>query len=439
MEPIKQQHQDLDAIVVGGGLAGLAAASYLARAGRRVALYEKSANLGGRAVTQERGGFYFNLGAHALQDKSDATQVLAELGVPYSGGKPQTIWGSRDGEMHIFPAGPLSLLRTALLSPAAKLEAGRALIALQTASVRDLQGVSFADWLRRSVTYPEVRALLEAAARVLTYTNAPEMLSAGLVAERLRLAAKATVIYIDGGWQTLVDGLRRVAEKSGVEIVTGAGVEAIEQSDGSVTGVRLRDGSTRSARSVVIAASPHDASRLVGGEAGATLRRWDERAEPARFACLDVALRSLPAPDRPVVVGIDKPLFFSAQSLYSKVAPEGQVLAYTFKYLEPGVATDAAEDRRELEEWLDLVQPGWRDQVVDQRFLPHMEVSNAIVSAAQGGIAGRPGPEVPGVRNLYVAGDWVGSRGMLVGASLASARTAARMIIEARQPALVAA
>lgn len=41
-----------DVIVVGGGLAGLATASYLARAGLDVMLFEKSSCLGGRAATQ---------------------------------------------------------------------------------------------------------------------------------------------------------------------------------------------------------------------------------------------------------------------------------------------------------------------------------------------------------------------------------------------------
>lgn len=53
-------------IVVGGGLAGLAAATYLARAGARVTVLEKSANLGGRAASDSPQGFALNRGVHAL-------------------------------------------------------------------------------------------------------------------------------------------------------------------------------------------------------------------------------------------------------------------------------------------------------------------------------------------------------------------------------------
>jgi phytoene dehydrogenase-like protein len=55
-----------DVVVVGGGLGGLAAATYLARSGRTVTLFEKSRALGGRAMTQANGDFRFNLGPHAL-------------------------------------------------------------------------------------------------------------------------------------------------------------------------------------------------------------------------------------------------------------------------------------------------------------------------------------------------------------------------------------
>jgi phytoene dehydrogenase-like protein len=66
-----------------------------------------------------------------------------------------------------------------------------------------------------------------------------------------------------------------------------------------------------------------------------------------------------------------------------------------------------------------------------------MTVYHALVTAAQGGTAGRPGPAIRDVANLYVVGDWVGPQGLLADASLASARRAAHLI--ARAPELRAA
>ena len=75
------------------------------------------------------------------------------------------------------------------------------------------------------------------------------------------------------------------------------------------------------------------------------------------------------------------------------------------------------------------MQPGWRDVLVARHFLPAMTVSHALTTAAQGGTVGRPGPHVPGIHGLYVAGDGVGPEGLLADASLASAQRAAEMIL----------
>jgi len=92
-----------------------------------------------------------------------------------------------------------------------------------------------------------------------------------------------------------------------------------------------------------------------------------------------------------------------------------------------------------LEDLLSSVQPGWRSAVVRKRFLPELVVTNAMAAAAQGGLGGRPGPAVPDVPGLYVAGDWVGREGMLSDASLASARAAAHAILAAPRRASAAA
>ena len=55
-----------DVAIVGGGLAGLAASIYLAKAGKKVIVLEKSNHLGGRGMTINKNGICMNLGAHAL-------------------------------------------------------------------------------------------------------------------------------------------------------------------------------------------------------------------------------------------------------------------------------------------------------------------------------------------------------------------------------------
>jgi phytoene dehydrogenase-like protein len=178
----------------------------------------------------------------------------------------------------------------------------------------------------------------------------------------------------------------------------------------------------------------------VRGGADAALQQWVAAATPVTAACLDVALQRLPQPRTLFALGIDQPLYLSVHSAVARLAPAGAATIQVAKYLPVRARNDPRADERELEGLLDLMQPGWRDAVVERRFLPSMVVYNALVTAVTGGIAGRPGPAVPDIKHLYVVGDWVGPEGLLADASLASAKRAAELIVRSSaQPAAVAA
>ena len=70
-----------DSIVVGGGIAGLTSAVYLARGGQKVLLIEKNKECGGLVNTFERDGFHFEAGARALEDAGIIFPMLADLGI----------------------------------------------------------------------------------------------------------------------------------------------------------------------------------------------------------------------------------------------------------------------------------------------------------------------------------------------------------------------
>ncbi|HUI26375.1 MAG TPA: FAD-dependent oxidoreductase [Candidatus Kryptonia bacterium] len=415
-----------EAVVVGGGLGGLAAAIYLARAGRSVTLFEKSRALGGRAATQVENGFHFNLGPHALYRSGAGVKVLRELNVSFSGGVP-TVAGSyaiAGGKRHTLPGGFVSLLTTSLFGIVGKLETARLLGAVQKIDAQAANSVTVRDWLDRSIRNREVRQLVQALFRVATYANDPDRQSAGAALEPFQMALADNVLYLHGGWQTLVAGLRAGAEAAGVEILGGTRATGVIH-DRAVRGVRLADGTTHDAAAVIIAATPSDAAALVPD--CHVVRRWADELAPVRAACLDVALSRLPQPQARFALGIDRPMYLSVHSAVAKLAPEAAATICVAKYLAPG-ASDSKADQQESERLLDLVQPGWRDVVVERRFLPNMLVSGALVTAAMGGVAGRPGPAVPGIEGLYVVGDWVGPTGQLADAALASAKQAAQLV-----------
>jgi len=418
-----------DVVVVGGGLAGLAASAYLARAGRDVVLVEKAAAVGGRARTQSDGEFQLNLGAHALYRRGAAAAVLQELGVPVAGGRPTGEGGYavHGGAMHTLPVGFVSLLTTGLLRPGEKIEAGRLFAGLRHVDTERCQDVPLSSWLAR-IHSPVVRELLAATARVATYTNDPERMSAGAALAQMQRALVSGVLYLHHGWQTLVDGLRRVAEDAGVHILERHPAVAIERG-AAVRGLRLDDGRTIACRTVLVAGGPDTVAALVSAAGGSTLAsEWPTRARPVHAASLDVALDSLPRPHATFALGIDEPLYASVHSAAARLAPEGGALVHVMRY--GGLAGEAPEAvERQLTGLLDALQPGWRARVVRQRFLPELVVAHALPEAAFGGTRGRPGPDVPDVPGLYVAGDWVGAEGLLADASLASARAAASAIL----------
>lgn len=103
-------------------------------------------------------------------------------------------------------------------------------------------------------------------------------------------------------------------------------------------------------------------------------------------------------------------------------------MVYTFKMLDPTHPSDPKQDERELEDLLDTAQPGWREVLVKRSFLPHIEAIGMLPTARGGGYAGRPKPAVPGISNLYLASDWIGS-GFLSDPSMGSARQVAQWIL----------
>lgn len=417
-----------DVVIVGGGLGGLTAAAYLARAGLTVTLYEKAGEVGGRARTQAKGELRFNLGPHALYKDGEGVQILRELGVSFSGRSPSASGGYaiRGGRRHALPGGFVSLLSTSLLGLPGKLETAKLLASFQRIDPQPLQRTSVRDWLDNTIRNSEVRALIQALFRLSTYTNDPERQSAGLAVEQLQLALSGNVLYLDGGWRTLVDGLRKVAVEAGAEIVCGLRINAIEH-NGGVRAVVLADGSTHTAAHVVIAASPLDAAALV--PRSTALRAWADTNVCVDAACLDVALSRLPQARATFALGIDQPLYLSVHSAFAKLAPAGAATIQVAKYLNPCDHGDAKANERELEGLLDLIQPGWREVVIERRYLPRLTVCDGLVTAALGGRSGRPGPAVAEIDNLYVAGDWVGSAGLLADASFASAKRAAELIV----------
>lgn len=413
-----------DAGVVGGGLAGLTAAAYLARCGRTVTVLERAERPGGRAQTKESKGFFYNQGPHAFYKGGEGSEILAELGIRYTAGMPNVAGSAiRNGRLFMLPAGGRSLLTTRLFAMRDRVEAARLLLAFRKLAGEQPRGTSVSAWLAAESHQPAAQQYVEAVVRLSTYANAPETIEVTDAARQFA-GASSGVDYIDGGWVTLVNGLRRVVEEAGGTVEVAARVAAVESTSAGHT-IRLADGRAISSKSIVLAVSPAAAAELLPGDA--TLASISRSAVPARAACLDVSVSKLPSPRRTFALGIDTPIYYSVHSKVARLAPGGMHTVSVAKYLHPEADHDPAGTLAELESALDLLQPGWRELEVGRQYLPEMVVTTAISNVATGGLAGRPGPALATSAGVFVAGDWVGNHRWLADATLGSAREAARL------------
>jgi len=70
-----------DTVIVGGGIAGLTAAAYLAKAGQSVAIYEKQSKAGGLVQTFTRNKVYFDAGLRSIENSGIVLPMLRQLGI----------------------------------------------------------------------------------------------------------------------------------------------------------------------------------------------------------------------------------------------------------------------------------------------------------------------------------------------------------------------
>jgi phytoene dehydrogenase-like protein len=387
-------------VVIGGGLAGLTAANALAGQGNKVTLLEQSAHPGGRARTQTENGYSANLGPHALYRGGHAARTFREWKIPFSGAVPPTNSGgffARGDQFFPMVTNLSSLLATSLFSVREKLEVANLLRLFAAGQAKPFE--TMADWLDRHLTRPRVREFAATIIRISTFAIELDRLNAPTALRQAGSALKDNVLYLDGGWQTLVDGLVGRARSLGVEIRCGEPVLSLDNLD---------------ATGIILAVGPDAVEKLTGNRLTGTL--------PVRMASLDLGLEGLPDDTPNTIFPVDRPLYFSTHSASAQLAPKGCRMVHVAKYLGSTVQ-DPKAVRAELEEFATLAIPGWRQHTRFVRFLPELTVTRMMPGSS-------PGPDANCLHldRIAIAGDWVGPDGMLADAAVASALTAARSI-----------
>ena len=109
----------------------------------------------------------------------------------------------------------------------------------QLSSGRATENESIKEWIEQRARSKRVREFIAMLMRVSTYSADLSVLSARAALAQFRSATTGGVLYLDGGWQTLVAGLEQRARQLGVEIRTGEPVETLRaiEADGVVLAV----------------------------------------------------------------------------------------------------------------------------------------------------------------------------------------------------------
>jgi phytoene dehydrogenase-like protein len=274
----------------------------------------------------------------------------------------------------------------------------------------ELAGLSTTDWLEQTLRSESARATAAASVRVTTFVADQKSLSADVAATQLRLGLAPGVRYLKGGWQSLVDALAAKAEEAGATLRARSAVRMLHREAGGWT-VALDEETLHADLLVVAAGDPDAAARLLGEIAPSA------PGPAALLSVLDLGLRGLPRRSRRFALGIDAPTYLSRHSPPDH--RDGVLLS---------LASYTREPREALEALADTVQPGWRDRLIFDRFLPRMVPVSAIAAPESGGLGGRP--QVDRGDGLYLAGDWVGPEGWLVDAAISSGTAAAAAALQ---------
>ena len=275
-----------DALVLGGGVAGLVGALRLAEAGRSVRLLEASERLGGVVRTVRRDGFEADVGPDVfLARKPAALRLCEHLGVetatPRGGALIQ-----RNGTLHPLPAGLSGLvpgrLGPLLTTPALPLRARvRAMLEPLVRVRADDEDESLEAFAVRRFGRGAWEALVEPLLGGLYGSDAgPISLRATLphLHDRERtgpflqwrggptanVGGASPFRRPVGGMDRLTDALADALREGGVAVETGAAVEAVRPAPGGYA-VALADGTEREAGALFVALPAPAAARVLRG------------------------------------------------------------------------------------------------------------------------------------------------------------------------------
>lgn len=456
-----------DTIVVGAGIAGLGAAAILSReAGQKVLVLDRYPKFGGRMMSyadKPEKGWRVDIGLHLVElgPHSSSHALNKRVGVDVAWGpfsRTVDIW---NGEAFIDVAGLVPMSGEDRRSFAGLL---RKIASLSDSEIEIWDNRSLKEWLDETVSRKSVRELFTDLGMIMTTIPEATDMAAGevlyitrenLVKTRQALCAS----YPSEGMEGLTKGLVRVIRDNGGVIKLNCDVQEILFKDQKAVGVAIASGDTLYEEDyrfpvtetihgtrVVCALPIYQLDRIIDFSPNGPMPEWwvkritDIRHEitglvgyvigtsepviPADKLCFLTALK-LKHTGLPFQA-------FPASNFSPDVAPPGRQVIHTDVVCDHIDASDKFRRRFLLNRmWTDIREmfPGI-DSKIEWKIPYYVDGCDGL--ARKPGLVGnfKPGLQVPGVSNLFFAGDTYMGRGLALNSAARSAMMCADLIME---------
>jgi squalene-associated FAD-dependent desaturase len=404
--------------VIGGGLAGIAAALTLADAGAQVTLFERRPQLGGLTSSIERDGLSFDNGQHVFLGccssyrafierigASDQVYLQPRLDVPVlspDGVRSSIRRTKLPAPLHLA----ISLLRYRFLSLRERLGLLRAVVALRRLDPTDpaCDAETFGSWLTRHGQSPRaIERLWNLIIQPTVNVPASEA-SLALAAQVFRIGFLERADGADMGWSIVPlsrlhgENARHALSKSGVTVLTNTSVTSISRSpSGTFSVLATEDPFIFDA--LIVATAPRVAATLgaLPGDEDLATRLGTSPIVNIHFV-LDRKVTDLP-----MAACIDSPIEFFFDRTDASGVTSGQCLVVSLSAADKYAAVGSSELVPMFFEALGDLFPSARDAVLTTSVVTREHA--ATFRGAPGIESIRPtnATSTPG---LFLAGAW---------------------------------
>jgi squalene-associated FAD-dependent desaturase len=406
--------------VVGGGLAGIAAALDCADAGASVTLLESRGRLGGAAYSFTRDGIRADNGQHVfLRCCTEYRNLLERIGagdgvtlqdrleipVLSPGRRPARLWRSGlPAPLHLAAA----ISRYPLIGVRERASVARAMRALNSVDVDDpaADARPFSEWLAEHGQSEDaieaiwsliIRPTLNLEPVQASLAQAAQVFQVGLLRDR----GAGDIGYARAPLSEIHDrAATTTLTRAGVEVGLRRGVTGIVPTAGRFR-VELNGAPTVESDVVIIAVQPDRLARLAPPAAGIDR---DALAQLGTSPIVNLHfVFDRRVTDHELAAGVGTPVQWLFDRTRSAGLERGQYLVISLSAADDELGVTSTELRERYEQALRELLPGAREAVVDTFFVTREHA--ATFRATPGARAFRAGPRTA-LRGLVVAGSW---------------------------------